>query len=149
MEMSEYQQTALDFTQVVHRTKNNKFSQKNLDKNRFKFAGQAAVVLTLLMQNIKLNADIAKDGYGIRHLARRIADLGDAKRLKGSEFGVDIDREWMIDKDLEQVNMLVYFLPENRKSFAEKKWIIDRPRWWFSEHYTPKSVIDQILKTKK
>lgn len=141
-------QPELDFTQVVHRTENNKFSQKHLDTHRFKFLGQAATVLTLLMQGVKLTADFAREAHHIRHLARRIADLGDAKRLKGAEFGVDIDREWLVNDDREQVDMLVYFLPDNRKPFIEKKWIIDRPRWWYSELYTPKEVIDKILTDK-
>lgn len=136
-------QAEIDFTTVVHRSENNKFSQKNLDSNRSKFTGQAAIILSELQKGVKLTADYAKDVHGIRHLARRIGDLGDAKRFK-SEFGVDIDREWMRNEDLEQVNMLVYFLPENRGEFTAKKWIIDRPRWWYSDKYTPSHIIAEI-----
>lgn len=141
-------QADLDFTSVVHKAENNKFSQKNLDKNRSKFVGQAALVLSELQRGVKLTADYAREVHSIRHLARRIGDLGDAKRYK-SEKGVDIDREWMLDKDSEQVNMLVYFLPENRQAFIDKKWIIDRPRWWYSENYTPVSVINEIKNRQK
>jgi hypothetical protein len=54
----------------------------------------------------------------------------------------------MLDKDLSQVDILVYFLPEFRKEFAAKKWIIDRPRWWFSEKYTHPDTIKEVLKNK-
>lgn len=141
--MPAYKQQEIDWTSAVHNLENNKFSQKHLDKNRHKFTGQAAIVLTLLQQGMKLTADYAKDVHGIRHVARRIGDLGDAKRFK-SEFGVDIDREWMLDESLEQVDMLVYFLPGNRQLFIDKKWIINRPRWWYSELYTPPEIIEKI-----
>jgi hypothetical protein len=134
-------QIPIDWTQAVHNIENNKFSQKHLDKNRHKFVGQAAMVLTMLQQGLKVTADFVKDVHHIRHLGRRICDLGE----KGS---IDIDREWMRDEEGEQVDLLVYFLPENRKSFTEKKWIIDRPRWWYSDKYTPTAIINEILKNK-
>lgn len=133
-------QKEIDWTNAVHNLENNKFSQKNLDKNRHKFTGQAAIVETLLREGRRLNADYARELWHIKHLARRIGDLGD-------KAGIDIDREWGRDKELEQEDELIYFLPENRQAFIDKKWIIDRPRWWYSEKYTPTEIINQIKKS--
>lgn len=126
-----------DFTRIVHDTENNKFSQKHLDKNRYKFIGQAAALLTMLQKGEKVNDDTALRIHHIRRLSGRIHDIG----VKGN---IDIDREWGLDEDLEQVDLLVYFLPENRQEFIKRKWIIDRPRWWYSEKYTSTAIINQI-----
>jgi hypothetical protein len=134
-----YKQQEIDWTDVVHNLENNKFSQKNVDKHRHKFTGQAAIVETALRQGKRLNADYAREIYHIKHLARRIGDLGE-------KAGIDIDREWGRNKELEQEDELVYFLPENRKLFTEQKWIIDRPRWWYSDKYTPVEIINEIKK---
>lgn len=132
-------QGEIDWTKAVHSTENNKFSQKNLDKHRHKFTGQAAIVSTLLGENVRLTADYAREVYGIKHLARRVGDLGEA--------GIDIDREWGLNKELEQEDMLVYFIPERRQEFIDKKWIINRPyRWWYSDKYTPTLIINEIKK---
>lgn len=140
-------QTSLDFASVPHARENNQFSQAHLDKHRHKFRGQAALILSELQKGVKLTDDYARDIHGIRRLGARIHDLGDGCN-HGSEFGLDIDREYMLDKDLSQVDILVYFFPEFRKEFAAKKWIIDRPRWWFSEKYTHPDIIKEILKNK-
>lgn len=134
-------ETLPDFTRAVHDTENNKFSQKNLDKHRQKLTGQAAIVLTVLQQGKRLTGDYAREVYHIKHLARRVGDCGE-------KLGFDIDREWGLNKDGEQEDMLVYFLAENRAKFIRNKWIISRPRWWYSEKYTPTEIINQIKSTK-
>lgn len=140
MEQRNYIQPEIDWTQAVHNLENNKFSQKNLDKHRHKFTGQAAITLTALQQGKRLNADYAREIFHIKHLARRIGDIGD-------KLGIDVDREWGLNKELEQEDELVYFLAENRQEFINKKWIIARPRWWYSDKYTDPKIIQQI-KTK-
>jgi hypothetical protein len=134
-------QLKIDWTQSVHSLENNKFSQKHLDKHRQKYTGQAAIALTALQQGKRLTADYAREIYGIKHLARRIGDIGEG-------VGIDVDREWGLSKEMEQEDSLVYFLPENRADFINKKWIINRPRWWYSEKYTPTIVINSILNSK-
>jgi hypothetical protein len=140
--MSNDKQPEIDWTAAVHNQENNKFSQKNLDKHRHKFTGQAAYVETALRQGKRLNSDYAREIYHIKHLARRIGDIGE-------KLGIYIDREWGLDKDLEQEDELVYFLPENRQLFIQKKWIIDRPRWWYSKVYTPTDIINEIKNQQK
>jgi hypothetical protein len=140
-------QLEIDWLSVPHARENNKVSQENLDANRFKFRGQAATVLTLLQKSVKLTPDLAKEIYGIRHLARRIGDLGEGKRL-GSEFCVDIDREWECING-EKGNQYVYFLPENRTDFIAKGWILNKLRWWYSTLYTPPQIrakVDELNK---
>lgn len=137
-------ETLPDFTRAVHDQENNKFSQKNLDKNRQKFTGQAAIMLSAMQQKKRLNADYARSIYHVKHLARRIGDIGE-------KLGIDVDREWGLNQDREQEDELVYFLAENRAEFIKRKWVIDRPRWWYSEKYTDSKIIADIksLKTKK
>lgn len=125
-----------DLTKIEARRENNRFSQQNHDKNIHKFTGQALYVYQDLKDGRKLNAEYAREVRHIKHLARRIGTLG--------ENGLDIDREWGIDRNGEQDSELVYFLPENRKQFIKNKWIIDRKRWWFSDKYTPSEIIAQI-----
>lgn len=126
-----------NFTDAVHHLENNKFSQKNLDKNRQKFTGQAAIILSALQQKKRVNADYARAIYHVKHLARRIGDIGE-------KLNIDVDREWGLNQDREQEEELVYFLAENRAEFIKRKWIIDRPRWWYSEKYTPVEIINRI-----
>ena len=154
------QQTEIDFTTVIHNRENNSVSQEFLDKNRTHFTGQAAIILTELKKGSPVYAEWIRVVHNIssNSFVRRIADLGDCKSLAGiikykgdmesfiSEYGVDIDREWMIDKNKKAMKQMMYFLPENRQKFIGRGLIIDRPRWWFSENYTPKSIIDEIKK---
>jgi len=135
-------QAEIKWDQAVHNLENNKFSQKNLDKHRHKFTGQAAITLTALQEGKRLNADYAREIYHIKHLARRIGDIGD-------KLSIDVDREWGRNSDGEQEDELIYFLPENREEFTKKRWIIDRPRWWYSDKYTPTEVIKKIKESKK
>lgn len=157
--MSKLIQTEIDFESVPHALENNSFSQAHLDENRHKYRGQAALVLTLLQKGIRLDAEFAREAHHIQHLGRRICDLGDAKRLMfvpgfenyTSEFGIDIDREWKCENG-KKIDLMVYFLPENRKPFIDKGWILNRPnRWWYSKKYTHPEIIKQIqsLKIKK
>ena len=152
------QQTEIDFTTVIHNRENNSVSQEFLDKNRTHFTGQAAIILTELKKGNPVYAEWIRVVHNIssNSFIRRIADLGDCKSLIGSikykgdvksfisEYGVDIDREWMIDKKQKVIKQMMYFLPENRQKFIMRGLIIDRPRWWYSENYTPKSIIDKI-----
>lgn len=126
-----------DFRKVVHGSENNKFSQKNLDKHRYKFTGQALAVLEALKNGENLSDDYARKVYKIRHIGRRICDLG--------ESGIDIDREWAL-KAGEQQDYIVYFLPKFRAKFTKMKRIIKRGRWWYSELYTPTKIINEIKK---
>lgn len=140
--MGDAKQIPIDWTRSTHELENNKFSQKNLDKHRQKFVGQAAITLTVLQQGRRLTADYAREIHGIKHVARRIADIGE-------KLSIDVDREWGRNSEGEQEDMLVYFLPENRAAFTSNRWIIDRPRWWYSTKYTPTAIINEILKNKK
>jgi len=154
----------IDFESVPHARENNKFSQAHLDANRNRFRGQAALVYTLLMKGIRLDADVAREQYQIKHLGRRIADIGDCKKLKlvegfengqqikssafhlsysTSEFGIYIDREWGM-KDGKETDLMVYFLPGYRQKFIGAGWIKNKKRWWFSEKYTNPKIIEQI-----
>lgn len=135
-------QSQIDWTRAVHNQENNKFSQKHLDKNRQKFTGQAAIILTVLQQGRRLNADYARNLHHVKHLARRIGDIGE-------KMGIDVDREWGKDGAGDQESELVYFLPENRAEFSRKGWIIDRKRWWFSEKYTPLGIINSVKKANE
>src|ERR1043165_9169440 len=153
-------QTQIDFTTVIHRRENNPVSQSFLDKNRAHFTGQAAIILSELQKGSPVYGEWIRIVHNIssNSFIRRIADLGDCKSLaeslkhKGdmrpfiSEHGVDIDREWMIDAEGKVKKQMMYFLPENRQKFIMKGLIINRPRWWYSENYTPKSIIDGIKK---
>lgn len=156
-------QIDIDWESVPHKLENNKFSQANLDANRHKFRGQAALVFAMLLKAVRLDKDVA-DAHGISHLPRRIGDLGDSKkiiRVEGfenhqqinsttfgikystSEFGIYIDREWGL-KDGKETELMVYFLPGYRESFIEQGWIKNKKRWWFSEKYTHPEIIKQI-----
>lgn len=151
-------QKTVDFTTAVHRRENNPISQDFLDRNRNHFTGQAAIVLTELQKGNPVYAEQMKDVYNIssNSFIRRIADLGDCKSMAVSrkfngdmaifisEYGVDIDREWMIDMNGKTVKQMMYFLPENRQKFIDRKLIINRARWWYSLNYTPKAIIDSI-----
>jgi hypothetical protein len=157
---SQNHQTEIDFTTVIHNRENNSVSQEFLDKNRTHFTGQAAIILTELKKGSPVYAEWIRVVYNIsaNSFVRRIADLGDCKSLIGSikykgdvksfisEYGVDIDREWMIDKKKKVIRQMMYFLPENRQKFINRGLIIDRPRWWYSENYSPRAIIDKIKK---
>lgn len=71
-------QLYIDFTQVVHRRENNPASESNLNRNRFHFTGQCAMIKTLLEKGIHLTSRSALLEYNIGHLPRRIKDLKDA-----------------------------------------------------------------------
>lgn len=157
-----------DFESIPHWLENNKFSQAHLDENRHKYRGQAALVYSLLIKAIRLDGDMA-DAHGIKHLARRIGDIGDSKRIKlidgfeypqeikssafnltysTSEYGIYIDREWGL-LDGKRTDLMVYFLPGYRKQFIEKGWVLNKKRWWFSKLYTHPEIIKQIESYKK
>jgi hypothetical protein len=71
-------QMQIDFTTVVHRRENNAASEANLERNRFHFTGQCAVIKSLLEKGIRLTTALALIEYHIGHLPRRIKDLKDA-----------------------------------------------------------------------
>lgn len=71
-------QLAIDFTQVVHRRENNAQSEANLNRNRFHFTGQCAIIKSLLEKGIRLTCRAALLHYNIGHLPRRIKDLKDS-----------------------------------------------------------------------
>lgn len=133
----------VDYETVPHKIENNKFSQSILDKNRDKYRGQAALMLTYLQKGNMVDVDSAKEMFGIRRLSGRIHDLSDGKKI-GSEYGIYIDREWKLDKDGKQTELLGYFLPEFRDKLIKQKRILDRPRWWFSLKHTPQEIINEI-----
>jgi hypothetical protein len=159
-----------DFESIPHKLENNKFSQAHLDENRHKYRGQAALVFSLLMKGVYLDSDTAKEQYGIHHLARRIGDLGDCKKLQlvegfeqpstinssafklaysTSEFGIYIDREDGL-RNGKKTGLTVYFLPGYRKAFIEKGWIVNKKYpHWYSEKYTHPKIIAQIKALNK
>lgn len=135
--------TLPDFENAIHYLENNKFSQKHLDKNRDKFTGQLAIILSWLYQGKKVCDDNSRLWRQIKHTAKRINDIGDM-------LGIYIDREWAMDQDGEQLDTLVYFLPENRGVFIRRGWIIKRKyRWWYSTKYTDQKIIRAIELEKR
>lgn len=156
-------QINIDWESVPHKLENNKFSQAHLDANRHHFRGQAALVFALLLKGVRLDSEVA-DAYGIKHLARRIGDLGDSRKLivvegfekpqeiksstfgikyLSSEFGFYIDREWGMKGEVKS-DLMVYFLPAYRDEFIKQGWIKNKKRWWYSEKYTHPEIIKQI-----
>jgi hypothetical protein len=74
-------QTTIDFT---HKFENNSASQEILDNNRVRFNSQTRKVLKHMIEAKLINADAARELYGIRHLARRIKDIEEATNIKPS-----------------------------------------------------------------
>lgn len=132
-----------DPSRMIHYLENNKFSQKQVDKNRDKLTGQLLKVLWALTKGMKLCDDTAREIFKIRHLARRIGDIGEM-------MNIYVDREWMMDEDGEQTSIMVYFLPDNRGMFIRKGYIINRPwRWWYSNKFTDAKIIRAIELEKR
>lgn len=133
------QKPFLDWGQVIHVRENTPENEKHLNDNRYHFTGQAAVVLTWLQKGFKVNTTFASRNL-ISDLQRRIGDLG--------EFGgIDIDREYMLKEGGGKSRMLIYFLPENRRKFITKGWIINTHRTWYSELYTKPEIIEKVKET--
>lgn len=132
----------LDYENIIHRRENTKFNEQHLNNNRYHFTGQALVVLGFLQKGHYISSEIARDRYYISDLQRRIGDLG--------EYGeIDIDRDYKLRPDGKMSRFLVYFLPKHRKQLMKRKIIANRPRWWYSELYTPTAIINEVLKNKK
>jgi len=70
---------------TVHEAENNRDSLNNLNENRPHFTQQAHTLLEALLRGEVIDADSAKERYGIRHLARRYADLREAEFGAGKE----------------------------------------------------------------
>lgn len=99
------QPKVLDFTNVLHTRENNAKSQEHLEKNKFHFTGQVAVVYSLLLKGIRLTSFDAMTKYGIGHLGRRICDLRDPR--KGN---VDVKGIFPLDENGKKKKYMEYYL---------------------------------------
>lgn len=134
--MSQLKQISFDFEKITHVRENTSQNEVHLNRNRFHFTGQCLVVLTWLQKGLFVTGDFAYQNR-ISRLPSRISDLG--------EYGeLDIDREYALGSDGKPTRFLAYFFPENRQRFIEEKRIVNGKRWWYSDKYTPREIIEQI-----
>lgn len=101
-----YQQSQIDFTEVLHSRENNNFSQGILEANTEHLGGQCKKVLDLLNSGVKLTVRSAMIDYNISSLPRRIKDITD-------RLGIEIKRNLINGKYVE------YFISEAQESDME------------------------------
>lgn len=94
---------------LVHQHENNFDSKRNLEENRKNFSRKCLQVLELLLQGKRLTV-LGAANSGISSLPRRVLDC--------KEVGIDIQDEWLIDKDGKRT-VKQYFI--NFKTQKEKE----------------------------
>jgi hypothetical protein len=115
-------QLPINFTKAVHVREHTQETEDHLNKNRRKFTGDVAIVLSLLERGEYLTTWRAYDRYQISCLPTRIWDIENADPDPGKER-IHVSRAWALDPDTGNTKNKVYFLEEFRQKFEINGWI--------------------------
>lgn len=104
-------QGVIDFEKAIHDRENNPDSEAMLKENLQHFAGQRALLYSLLLKGVRLNSAMASQVYNIIHLPSAIRDVRRGLNLSESKYRIVWG--WMKDENGKQTRLKEWWLEKD------------------------------------